>query len=873
MTTPVRSQYLRIKKQHSDAILLFRLGDFYETFDDDARVVSSELDIVLTSREIGKGEKVPLAGIPYHALDGYLSRLVKKGHKVAICEQITDPKNSKGLLEREVVRVVTPGTIIEPLLLQDDANNFLVAVVAEGDVAGLAYTDVTTGGQIAVTQLPFNALAPELDRLQPAETVVPTVLKSAILGTTGTITTCDAPTLEMSRQALLNLLEVSSLEGYGCNHLPLAIRSAGLLRRYLEENGRETLNSIVQLRTYSTEHYMTLDSQTRRNLELFQNGRWNDPAISLFAILNLTTTPMGARLLREWIGQPLLNPESIHKRMDAVSWFCAKFHRVKNVRNKLRLIADLERIVGRIEARKISPRELIALSQSLEALPNLLQEFNESDDVIELNQLISQKVIWGECDEVALLLRASLKDEPGQVGEGTVIKEGYSPELDDVREASRNAKGYIARLEEKERDRTGIRNLKVGYNRVFGYYIEITKSNLTQVPEEYQRRQSLTGSERFVTQELKEFEELVLNAKEHLEELEHKLYYQICEQIGVRRKELLEAAAIVAHIDVYASLADASDRYGYVRPDVNDGDAIQIVDGRHPVVERLIPTGRFVSNNAHLSLTDEQLIVLTGPNMSGKSTYLRQTALIVLMAQIGSFVPAKEANIGVVDRIFTRVGLQDDLSAGQSTFMVEMVEAAGIINNATKRSLVILDEIGRGTSTYDGLAIAQAVAEYIHNHPRMGCRTLFATHYHELTKLADTFPRIRNYTVSVAEEDDNVIFLHRIVPGMAARSYGVHVAQLAGLPKAIIKRAWEVLSQLEQGSINASFSEQPSLATHSASNNETQLPLITSTIQPHKVIDELLSLDVTSMTPIEALNTLHALQLSAEDSASSIDRL
>ncbi len=862
MTTPIRRQYLQIRQQYPDALLFFRMGDFYETFDEDAKVVARELEIVLTSREMGRGQRVPLAGIPYHALDGYLARLIKKGYKVAICEQTTDPKSTKGLLEREVVRVVTPGTVVEPSLLEEGVNNYLTAVVVVGEDAGLAYTDVTTGSQITVTQLPSASLGLELERLAPAEVVAPAGQESLLPTTVGTTVVgkaaVDTMQPEACRQSLLDLLGVTTLEGYGCEHLPLAVQAAGILVRYLEENGREALSRIDGLTTYSTEGFMVLDTQTRRNLELFQGGRWGDSSFNLLSVLNLTRTPMGARLLRRWLGQPLLDPDRIRQRLDAVGWFVEEHSRLQRGTKVLARIADLERLVSRVRMGKVLPRELVALRHGLEALPDLLAVVQEDTEDGQVPLLPDPAPAWGHCEEAATLIARAIEEEPGQVGEGTVIRDGFSPELDRFRQASRDATGYIARLERQERERTGIRNLKVGYNRVFGYYIEVTRTNLSQVPQEYQRRQTLTGAERFITPELKEFEEMVLNARERLEELEAFLYRQVCHQLGESSTAILAAADAVAHVDVYAALAEAADRYGYVRPELDDGDALRIEEGRHAVVERQFPTGTFVPNDTTLSTDEEQLVILTGPNMSGKSTYLRQVALIVLMAQIGSFVPARSARIGVVDRIFTRVGLQDDLAAGQSTFMVEMVETAGIVNNASRRSLIILDEIGRGTSTYDGLSIAQAVAEHIHNSPRLGCRTLFATHYHELTDLARTLPRVRNYSVSVVEEGGSVVFLHRIVSGGADRSYGVHVAQLAGLPREVIQRAWEVLYQLEGSRGDGATPQRKRQGALQAA----QMSLLPPTPE---IVERLLGLDVTSMTPMEAINALYALQQEAKE--------
>ena len=858
MTTPIRRQYLRIKQRFPDAILLFRMGDFFETFDEDAKVVARELEIALTSREMGRGQRVPLAGIPYHALDSYLGRLIKRGHKVAICEQVTDPHASKGLVEREVVRVVTPGTVVEPSLLEEGANNYLAAAVVDGEEAGLAYIDVTTSSQAAVTQLPLGSLALELERLAPAEVVVPTGQESLLPPALRLAPMPEeAFRLESCRESLLEHLDVATLEGYGCEHLPLAIRAAGALLGYLAENQREARDRLSGITTYSIEGSMTLDPQTRRNLELFQGGRWGDAALCLLSVLDLTKTSMGARLLRRSVGQPLLELSQIQQRLDAVEWFAQDDRRRQHTSQILGRISDMERLLNRVLGGRALPRELVALGQSIEVLPELMALLQEGEDIDRVRGLAERLPASGRCPEAASLIDQAIEREPGQVGEGTVIRQGFSSELDELRQASQDATGYIARLERQEREQTGIRNLKVGYNRVFGYYIEVTRANLSQVPQEYQRRQTLTGGERFITPELKEQESQILNARERLEERERTLYRQVCHQVGDAASEILAAAAAVAHVDVFAALGEAADRYGYVRPELNDGGAIEISEGRHPVVERQLPPGSFVPNDTSLSTNEAQVVILTGPNMSGKSTYIRQVALIVLMAQMGSFVPARSARIGIVDRIFTRVGLQDDLATGQSTFMVEMMETASIVNNATRRSLVILDEIGRGTSTYDGLSIAQAVAEHLHNSPRLGCRMLFATHYHELTDLAQRLPRVRNQSVAVVEEEGRVVFLHRIVPGGADRSYGVHVAQLAGLPREVIQRAWEVLYDLEGSRRDGVLPSRRRLAREGA-----QMPLFAPTPQ---VVEELLGIDVTAMTPMEAINALYALQRKARE--------
>ena len=860
MTTPARRQYLRIKKEHEDAILLFRMGDFYETFDDDARVVSRELEIALTAREMGRGHRVPLAGIPYHALDSYLARLIKKGFRVAICEQTSDPAKSRGLVDREVVRIVTPGTVVEDSILDQKVNNYLAAALVDGASAGLAYVDITTS-EFYTTHLPADDLAAELGRLRPAEVLTPE-LGHAPANLAAAVTTMEdgAFHVESAREALLGHFESASLEAYGCESLPLATSAAGAIIDYLGRNNREALAQITTLRTYSTASYMVLDPQTRRNLELFEGGRWGDRDASLFSVLDQTRTSMGGRLLRTWLGQPLLDLEELRLRQDAVAWFHRSTLRRGRVRSVLDSVSDMERLINRVRGSGAVPRDLVGLRRSLEAVPELRLVLEEDEDSERVGWLARQ--IGREWSSAALIGSAIVDDPPLTVGEGRVIRKGYSPELDDLMGSTRGAQAYIAGLQNKERERTGIKTLKVGYNKVFGYYIEVSKSYVDQVPDDYVRRQTLVGGERYITPEMKEYESRILSAQESIAELETSLFRQVCEEVGLEAQQIIDTARAVAMVDVLAGMAEAAELNGYVRPELNDGEALEIVQGRHPVVERSLPSGSFVPNDARLSTSDEQVVILTGPNMAGKSTFIRQVAIITLMAQTGSFVPADSATIGLVDRIFTRVGLQDDLAVGQSTFMVEMVETAAILNHATPRSLVVLDEIGRGTSTYDGLAIAHAVAEYVHSNARLGCKTLFATHYHELTELADFLPRARNYNVAVSDSGDSVVFLRRIVPGGADRSYGVHVARLAGLPEAVIDRASEVLGQLENGADGRHRSGRRRVSGPAPK----QLQLIPT----HPAIDSLLKMDVASMTPLEAINRLSELQEQAKEPRSML---
>ncbi len=839
--TPLRKQYLKVKQRYPEAIVFFRLGDFYETFDDDARVASRELDVVLTSREMGKGQRVPMAGIPHHALDNYLARLINRGHKVAICEQLSPP--GKGLVDRDVVRVVTPGTVLEPNLLESKRNNYLAALVIDPDRAGIAYVDITTG-EFATTQLSADAVMPELERLQPSEIVLPDDLEDDS-PLPFTVSRLDSYwfDLEIARETLLQHFAVAGLEGYGCSGLPLAIRAAGALVHYVQETQKDTLPQLSRLTTYSMDSFMTLDGQTIRNLELFQGGRWGESGHSLLSVIDLTRTPMGGRLLKNWLGHPLLDLETLNGRLEAVGWFHREAAARQDVNSRLSDVADLERLINRVGSGRVIPRELITLRCGLEMVPALQETLAQDHAVGRLCHELKP------CPDIVDLIGRAIADEPGELEQGGVLREGFSPELDEIRRDSRQATEYLAGLEQRERERTGIRSLKVGYNRVFGYYIEVSRANLGSVPEDYVRKQTLAEAERFFTPELKEYESLILNSREKIADLETTIFRQLCQQISARGERILGTARAIAEIDALAALAEVAARHNYVQPVLTDDDVIDIKGGRHPVVEQSIGRDNFVPNDAALCNRENQLIILTGPNMSGKSTYLRQVALIILMAQVGSFVPAASARIGVVDRIFTRIGAQEDLAAGKSTFMVEMTEAANILNNATSRSFIILDEIGRGTSTYDGLSIAWAVVEFIHNRPDFGARPLFATHYHELVDLADILPRVKNFNVAVAEEGDRVVFLHRIVPGSTDRSYGIHVAQLAGLPRTVIARARQVLTELEgrAPAKGESRHRKPSL----------QIPLFA---QDSRLAEEIRRLDPDSMSPLEAITRLYELK-------------
>jgi DNA mismatch repair protein MutS len=854
--TPSRQQYLDIKAQHPDAIVFFRLGDFYETFDDDAQTAAQELDLVLTSRPQGKGIRTPMAGVPHHAAESYIGRLIAKGYKVALAEQMGS-ETVNGLMPREVVRVFTAGTVIEPGMLDAGRNNYLTAVIREDDLYGLAYADITTG-EFAVTQLNGQrALTEELARLNPAELLVPEN-DITLYNQSKTVSHLPAWRFEegSARQTLLRHFQVSSLAGYGIEGKSLATRAAGAILYYLQETQKGAIGQIQRLTFYSTAGYMALDSNTRRNLELLESlagVRQN----SLLGILDKTVTPMGARLLRKRITRPLLTVDALNEQLDQVETFYTDTLLRADIRATLKGLPDLERLTNRVLSGKAIPRDLEYIKLVLAAVPELSKQLtvnsqqstenSEQSPIVNLQSLIAN---LDPCPETAVLIQNAIADEaPTNFNKMGVIKPGFSAELDGVMNSSAHAREWVAQLEPRERERTGISSLKVGFNKVFGYYLEVTRTHSDAVPEDYIRKQTLTSAERYITPELKEYETLILNAEDRILEIERRVFTEVTGQVAQYAQRLLDTANILAQIDVAAALAEVAANNNYVRPILSNEDGLMIENGRHPVVEHSTTAEigeRFVPNNAYFN-GEDRIQIITGPNMSGKSTYLRQVALITLMAQIGSYVPADEAHIGLVDRIFTRIGAHDELHQGRSTFMVEMVEAAEILNHATHRSLLILDEIGRGTSTYDGLAIAWSMVEYLHNHPRLKPRTLFATHYHELVGLADLLPMVANYNVDVAEEGDSVVFLHQIVPGGADQSYGIHVAQLAGLPRDVINRANEILKELEQ--------HAPTTAVEPSRFTSGQQAALFPETSP--ILEELDKLDVNSLTPLEAINKLY----------------
>ena len=852
--SPARQQYLDIKREYPNTILFFRLGDFYETFDEDAELTARELDIVLTSRSVGKGVRAPLAGIPYHAVENYLARLIEKGYHVAICEQVGDTP-VKGLFPRKVIRVVTPGTVTEPALLPGDANNYLASVVldnsssagAGSQTAAVAYVDITTG-EFAATELSMAALRAELTRLHPAEILFPDN-QNLNDGIQGHKTSYPAWRFEPGKceETLLSHFKASTLQGFGIRGRSLAMRAAGAILQYLKDTQPDSLTLLTTLRSYSINEFMTLDAATRRNLELEETLRQSSGQAlrgerkgSLLGTLDRTVTPMGKRLIHQWVSQPLLNVDRIKRRQNGVQYFFDDGMKRAELRAALKPLADLERLVNRALAGYAQPRDLVAMRDTLGRLP-------EMRDVIGSDQSPTLPKLEMAEEELSLLQCCIDDDPPATLQNTGIIRPGYSQELDSVIEASQHARDWIASLEAVERERTGIKSLKVGYNKVFGYYIEISRGSSDKAPSNYIRKQTLVNAERFITPEMKEYETLVLNAEERIREIELRLFKETCGVISKSAHKLLQIARSLAVLDVLSALAETAALGGYVRPEVDAGSELEIREGRHPVVEQYLQEKRYIPNDVIFE-QGEIVRVITGPNMAGKSTYLRQTALITLMAQIGSFVPAASARIGLVDRIFTRIGAQDEIHAGQSTFMVEMIEAANILHHASPRSLLILDEIGRGTSTYDGLSIAWGMIEYIHNHPHLRAKTLFATHYHELTQLADLLPGVRNYNVAVSEADGKVLFLHKIVPGGADRSYGIHVAQLAGLPSPVIQRANEIMTELEKTSGRA-----VKIDPHAA-----QQAMLFPESSP--LLDELKELDVNSLSPIEALNKLYEWQ-------------
>lgn len=841
--TPIRRQYLEIKANHQDAILLFRLGDFYEAFDDDARLLARELDIVLTSKPMGKGMRVPLAGIPYHVLDRHLATLISRGHRVAICEQTsTVPikgNDGKKLIHREVVRIVTAGTIIEPQLLDSKSNNYLAAFISDGLRAGIAYADITTG-DFAATELDNKDAISELQRLSPAEILIEeTQPEFSNRDLPHFITKLDSKVFsyETSRKSLLRHFSSTTLKPFGLEESPLAVRAAGAIISYLRETQFVTAEQLNRLSNYDFSRFMLLDGNTLRSLEILQSSSGE----SLLSVIDSTQTAMGGRLLRKWLRQPLLDSTEIYKRQDHIAWFKENSGERDSVSQTLSQIKDLERLSSRAKANFISAYELRVLGKSLELIPKIKQVLQK--DTVRFGPILAH---LPDCNRSSNLIESAISDELSirQNEQNGIIKKGFSEELDKLRESLQNGKGFLAELEKRERARTGIKSLRVGFNKVFGYYIEVTKSNLHLVPSDYSRKQTLIPAERYITLELKEHESLVIHAQERIAELESSLFRQICIEVGKNRQEILLSAQTLAYLDAICSLAETADKNNFNRPIVNETSLLRIKNGRHPVVEKILKSKdcEFVANNSALGGNGAaQISLITGPNASGKSTYLRQIAIIVLLAQIGSFVPADEAVIGICDRIFTRIGLYDRIGSGESTFMTEMIETAEILHNATPRSLILLDELGRGTSTYDGLAVARSVLEFIHNHPKLQTRTLFATHYHELAELQDILSRLENLHFLIEEKNGELNFKYKVAKGIALKSYGVYAAKLAGLPKPVIRRAENLLNEYEKSDLT-----------------DQNLNFISSDY--NNLERKLAEIDLDSLSPVEALVKLYELK-------------
>lgn len=884
--TPVFKQWHEAKQRYPDVLMLFRMGDFYEIFGEDAEVAARELELTLTARNAGAGMRLPMCGVPYHAVDKYLATLIRKGYRAAICDQIEDASQAKGLVRRGVTRVVTAGTLVEDSLLDTHDHNFLLAIARENGRFGIAAVDVSTGDFLVTEPAPISreqpdepglpetspvrvdpavaAVVDEATRLSPTEVLLPPELAEGELRTLlernlrVPITVVDEPAgLFLSpAEQLQEHFRVSSLSGYGCEEMPAAIAAAARALDYLKHTHLDGLPHLSGITTYSTEQFLVIDASTRRNLELTTTLRENRREGSLLSLLDRSSTAMGSRLLREWLLQPLLDPAAINERLDAVDEMVGDRVTAEDLSRLLREVCDVERLTMRVTAARANARDLVALRESLRRLPQIAEVLAQCEAPLlaELSGRIAN------LDEVTALLEAALADDPPvQITEGGLMRAGYSEDLDEIRDIAAGGKRWIAQLEAQERARTGIESLKVGYNKVFGYYLEVTHANTDRVPDDYQRKQTLTTAERYITPELKEQESRVLGAEERLHEMEYELFCELRAQVAEHAEPLMATARALAAIDCIVCLAEVAIEYDYVRPEVHAGDEIVIRAGRHPVVERSAGQEPFVPNDTLLDRDGHQMQIVTGPNMSGKSTYLRQVALIALMAQMGSFVPADSARIGVVDRIFTRVGASDDLATGRSTFMVEMNETANIMNNATAQSLVILDEIGRGTSTFDGVSIAWAVVEYLIE--QIGAKTLFATHYHHLNELETLFDEVQNLKVMVREEGDHITFLRRIEPGGTQRSYGIQVARLAGLPEAVIERAKEVLHTLEREDIGTEIGPSQRAASHVAQT--VQLKLFEAA--PHPIVEELKALDPQNMTPLQALEALARLKAKAEE--------
>ena len=873
--SPMMTQYLETKKQYPDCILFYRLGDFYEMFFEDALTASKALEITLTGKECGLEERAPMCGVPYHAVDNYLSRLVQQGYKVAIAEQMEDPKQAKGLVKREVIRVVTPGTLLSGQSLEDSKNNYLMGIVYMDGVFGISAADISTGDYLVTEVKSERALIDEIYKYAPSELICNEAFYMSGVDLEEmkerlhlTVSSLDSRFFsdEYCRKLLREHFHVNTLEGLGLADYEAGTIAAGAVLQYLYETQKTSLAHMTAIRPYTTGQYMMLDTSTRRNLELVETLREKQKRGSLLWVLDRTRTAMGARMLRSWIEQPLIDRAAILERQDAVEELNMNFISREEICEYLNPIYDLERLMGRISYKTANPRDLISFKNSIEMLPHikrLLDDFSA-----ELLKTTNREMD-GLSDLADLIERAIEPDPPISVRDGGIIRDGFDEEADKLRHAKTEGKTWLAKLEQEEKEKTGIKNLRIKFNKVFGYYFEVTNSFKDLVPDYFVRKQTLANAERYTTDRLKELEDIILGAEDRLFSLEYDLFCQVRDQIAGEVERIQRTAKAVARLDVFASLSSVATRNNYIKPQINEKGVIQIKNGRHPVVEKMMRDDLFVANDTYLDNGKNRISVITGPNMAGKSTYMRQTALITLMAQIGSFVPAGEANIGICDRIFTRVGASDDLASGQSTFMVEMTEVANILRNATRNSLLILDEIGRGTSTFDGLSIAWAVIEHISNTKLLGAKTLFATHYHELTELEGTMSGVNNYCIAVKEQGDDIVFLRKIVKGGADKCYGIQVAKLAGVPDSVIERAKELVEELSHADITVrareiaenSANSQPQRRSVPRPDEVDMLQMsIFDTVKDDDIVKELKELELSTMTPIDALNTLYRLQ-------------
>lgn len=869
--TPMMQHYLKTKEEYPDCVLFYRLGDFYEMFFDDAKIVSKELELTLTGKSCGLEERAPMCGVPFHAADTYINRLVNKGYKVAICEQMEDPKLAKGIVKREVIRVVTPGTNIDMQSLDEAKNNYIMCIVYLADKYGISTADVTTGDYFVTEVDTERKLLDEMNKFAPSEIICNEAFYMSGVDIEDmrqrlsiAVSSLDAWYFgdDLAKETLLSHFKVHTIQALGLEDYDCGVIAAGALMKYLYETQKNSLSHILEIHPYSIGKFMIIDSSTRRNLELVETLREKQKRGSLLWVLDKTKTAMGARLLRSYVEQPLIDKAEIHKRQEMIAALNRQAITREEFREYLNPIYDLERLITRISYQTANPRDMIAFRNSLEMLPPIRTLLDDLD--CELAKEIKDDF---DClEDIYRLLLASIQEEPPiSVRDGDIIKDGYNEEVDRLRKAKTEGKNWLADLEASEREKTGIKNLRIKFNKVFGYYLEVTNSFKNLVPDYYVRKQTLTNAERYITPELKELEDTILGSEDRLVGLEYELFREVRDRISANVLRILKTAKAIAKLDVFVSLAVVAEQNNYCKPKINESGLIDIKNGRHPVVEKMITNDLFIDNDTYLDNGNSRISIITGPNMAGKSTYMRQTALIVLMAQIGSYVPAASANIGIVDRIFTRVGASDDLASGQSTFMVEMNEVANILRNATGNSLLILDEIGRGTSTFDGLSIAWAVVEHISNPKLLGAKTLFATHYHELTELEGKLSNVNNYCIAVKEKGDDIVFLRKIVKGGADKSYGIQVAKLAGLPDSVVERAKEIVNELLANDITE-IAKNISVETNGKKKKEhldevdlTQMSLF-DTISDDTIIDELRRIDIGNMTPLDALNKLYELQ-------------